>query len=65
MLFHCLEKKKHDPKLTRVLDSIQSTNTDLITNVSMCDMYIKNKINQKIQQQQQLAALASIQKLEG
>lgn len=64
MLFHCLEKK-HDPKLTRVLDSTQSTNTDLITNVSMCDMYIKSKINQKIQQQQQLAALASIQKLEG
>ena len=38
---------------------------DLITNVSMCDTYIKNKINQKNQQQQQLAALATIQKLDG
>ena len=34
---------------------------DLITNVSMCDTYIKNKINQ----QQQLEALAAIQKLDG
>ena len=54
-----------DPKLTRVLDSTHSTNPDLITNVSMCDTYIKNKINQKNQQQQQLAALATIQKHDG